>query len=82
MPATASDTNVEKPQQVGEMLEQFLNSPGPAILEAVVDPNTAPMPGKIKMDQALKFAESIARGEPKGLEIVKEALKDKARELI
>jgi pyruvate dehydrogenase (quinone)/pyruvate oxidase len=74
--------HVEKPQQVGDVLDQFLNSPGPAILEAVVDPNTAPLPGKIKMDQALKFAESIARGEPQGLEIVKEAFKDKARELI
>ena len=74
--------HVEKPQLIGNMLDQFLNSPGPAILEAVVDPNTAPMPAKIKMDQALKFAESIARGEPKGLEIVKEAFKDKARELI
>jgi pyruvate dehydrogenase (quinone) len=74
--------HAERPQQVGDMLDQFLNAPGPAILEAVVDPNTAPMPGKITMDQALKFAESIARGEPKGMDIVKEALKDRARELI
>jgi pyruvate dehydrogenase (quinone) len=74
--------HAEKPDQVGDMLDQFLNSPGPAVLEAVVDPNTAPMPGNIKMEQALKFAESIARGEPKGLEIVKEAFKDRARELI
>ena len=74
--------HAEKPNQVGDMLDQFLAAPGPAILEAVVDPNTAPMPGKIKMEQALKFAESIARGEPKGLEIMKEALKDRARELI
>ena len=72
----------EKPTEIGAMLDQFLNSPGPAILEAVVDPNTAPMPGKIKLEQALKFAQSIARGEPKGLDIVKEALKDRARELI
>src|SRR3954447_8644712 len=74
--------HAEKPTEIGTMFDQFLNTPGPAILEAVVDPNTAPMPGKIKMDQALKFAESIARGEPKGLEIMKEALKDRARELI
>jgi pyruvate dehydrogenase (quinone) len=72
----------EKPEEIGSVLDQFLNSPGPAILDAIVDPNTAPMPGKIKVEQALKFAESIARGEPKGLEIVKEAFKDRARELI
>lgn len=74
--------HAEKPDQIGDMFDQFLAAPGPAILEAVVDPNTAPMPGKIKMEQALKFAESIARGEPKGLDIVKEAFKDRARELI
>ncbi len=74
--------HAEKPDQVGGVIEQFLAAPGPAILEAVVDPNTAPMPGKIKMEQALKFAESIARGEPKGLDIVKEAFKDRAREVI
>ncbi|HWR14305.1 MAG TPA: thiamine pyrophosphate-dependent enzyme [Terriglobales bacterium] len=74
--------HAEKPGEIGNTMEQFLASPGPAILEAVVDPNTAPMPGKIKMEQALKFAESIARGEPKGLEIMKEALKDRARQII
>ena len=74
--------HAEKPDQVGDVLDQFLAAPGPAVLEAVVDPNTAPMPGKIKMEQALKFAESIARGEPKGLDIIKEAFKDRARELI
>lgn len=74
--------HAERPDQVGDILDQFLAAPGPAVLEAVVDPNTAPMPAKIKMEQALKFAESIARGEPKGLDIVKEAFKDRARELI
>ncbi|HET9697149.1 MAG TPA: pyruvate oxidase, partial [Terriglobales bacterium] len=66
----------------GNVMEQFLAAPGPAILDAIVDPNTAPMPGKISAEQAFKFAESIARGEPKGLEIVRTALKDRARELI
>jgi pyruvate dehydrogenase (quinone) len=72
----------ERPGEVGSVLDQFLNAPGPAIMEAVVDPNTAPMPGKINTEQALHFAESIARGEPEGLKIVKEAFKDRARELI
>jgi pyruvate dehydrogenase (quinone) len=74
--------HAEKPSEIGDMLDQFLNAPGPAVLEAVVDPNTAPMPGKINAEQALHFAESIARGEPDGLKIMKEALKDRAREMI
>jgi pyruvate dehydrogenase (quinone)/pyruvate oxidase len=72
----------ENPEEIGSAVEQFLAAPGPAILDAIVDPNTAPMPGKITADQAFKFAESIARGEPKGMEIIKRALKDRARELI
>ena len=72
----------DNPNEIGNVMEQFLAAPGPAILDAIVDPNTAPMPGKISAEQAFKFAESIARGEPKGLEIVRTALKDRARELI
>ncbi|MGZ4813849.1 MAG: thiamine pyrophosphate-dependent enzyme, partial [Terriglobales bacterium] len=55
--------HAEKPAEIGGMLEQFLNAPGPAILEAVVDPLTPPLPGKVKADQALHFVESLARGE-------------------
>ncbi len=73
---------LERPQEAGSMMEQFLNAPGPAILEAVVDSNTAPLPGKVKAEQALRFAESIARGEPDARDIIKDAFKDKARELI
>ena len=74
--------HAEKPQEIGGMLDQFLNAPGPAILEAVVDPNTAPLPGKVKAEQALRFAESIARGEKDAVDIIKSAFKDKARELV
>ncbi len=74
--------HAERPDQVGGVIEQFLNAPGPAILEAVVDPNTAPLPGKVQAQQALHFAESLARGEKDAVNIIKDALKDKARELI
>jgi len=74
--------HAEKPQEIGGMMDEFLKAPGPALFEAVVDPNTAPLPGKIKAEQALHFAESIARGEKDPLDIIKEAFKDKARELV
>jgi pyruvate dehydrogenase (quinone) len=74
--------HVERPDEVGSTIDQFLNAPGPAILEAVVDPNTAPLPGKVNAEHALHFAESIARGEKDAVDIIKEAFKDKARELI
>jgi pyruvate dehydrogenase (quinone)/pyruvate oxidase len=74
--------HAEKPQEIGSMLDQFLNAPGPAILEAVVDPNTAPLPGKVNAEQALHFAESLARGNKDAMKIIKDAFKDKVREVI
>jgi pyruvate dehydrogenase (quinone) len=78
----ATGMRLENPNEAGDMLDRFLAAPGPAVLEAVVDPLTAPLPPKIKLNQALKFAESLARGEPNASRIVQEAFKDRARELV
>jgi pyruvate dehydrogenase (quinone)/pyruvate oxidase len=51
-------------------------------VEAVVDPFEPPMPPKITLDQATKFAESLARGEPNRTKIALTVLADKVRELI
>ena len=74
--------HLEKPQEAGDMMERFLNHQGPAVLEAVVDPLTAPMPGKINAEQALHFAESLVRGEPDATDIFVTAMKDRAKQLI
>ncbi len=74
--------SVDDPKNCGDALEQFLNTPGPAILEAVVDPFEPPLPGKIMAKQALKFAESLARGEPNRSEIALTVASDKVRELV
>ncbi len=73
---------IEDPQECGAILDQALADPGPAVIEAVVDPFEPPMPPKIKMDQAKKFAMSLARGEPNREKIALTALSDKVRELI
>ena len=74
--------HLEEPKQAGDMMERFLNHPGPAVLEAVVDPLTAPMPGKIKANQAVRFVESLVRGEPDAEKIFVTAMKDKARQIV
>ncbi len=74
--------HVNDPKHCGHAMEQFLNAPGPAILEAEVDPNEPPLPGKIKADQALHFAESLARGEPNRKKIALTVAADKIRELV
>ncbi len=73
---------VDDPKVCGDAIEEALSSPGPVLVEATVDPLTAPLPGKISADQALKFAESLARGEKEPLRTMTEALADKARELV
>jgi pyruvate dehydrogenase (quinone) len=74
--------SVEDPADCGHAVEEFLNAPGPAVLQAVVDPFEPPMPAKVKAEQALHFAESLARGEPNRKKIALTTVSDEVRELI
>jgi pyruvate dehydrogenase (quinone)/pyruvate oxidase len=56
--------------------------PGPVLIEAVVDPFTAMLPAKITADQAIKFAESLAKGEPNRIKIALTAAKDTVRQIV
>ena len=78
----ATGLTINEPGTCGDILEQALNTPGPALVEAVVDPFEPPLPGKIKPAQAVRFAESLARGEPKRMQIATTILKDKVKELV
>jgi len=73
---------VEDPKKVREVLREAFAQPGPALVEAVVDPSEPPMPGKIKMTQALHFAESLARGQKDRWDIIKTVIEDKVREVV
>lgn len=73
---------IEDPMDCGRILDRALMTPGPVIVEAIVDPLTPPTPAKITLDQAKKFAESLARGEPNRSKIAWTVLSDKVRELV
>lgn len=78
-----SGFTIEDPKRCGDILDEAFKVDGPVIIEAVVDPLTAPMPGKIKAEQALKFAEALARGEPNRGKIAWENMvEDRVRELV
>jgi len=64
------------------VLAEAFALPGPALIEAVVDPNEPPMPGQITTRQALNFAKAILRGEKDAMAIVKDVVADKVREVI
>jgi len=74
--------SVENPDECGRTIQEFLNAPGPAILQAQVDPLEPPLPPKVTAEQALHFAESLARGEPDRGKIAMIAFADKIRELV
>jgi pyruvate dehydrogenase (quinone) len=73
---------LDKAEEAESILRQALNYPGPALVEAVVDPNEPPMPGKISTEQAVHFAEALARGDKHAGKIIETVFKDKVREVI
>jgi pyruvate dehydrogenase (quinone) len=74
---------IDDPKRCGSILDEGLKVDGPVLIEAVVDPLTAPMPAKIKAEQAAKFAESLLRGEPNRGKIAWENMvEDRVRELV
>ncbi len=73
---------IEDPKTCGRTLDEALAVPGPALVEAVVDPFEPPMPGKISLDQAAMFARSLVRGEPNRAQIALTAVSNKVRELV
>ncbi|HEY2378732.1 MAG TPA: thiamine pyrophosphate-dependent enzyme [Gemmatimonadaceae bacterium] len=77
----AGGFTIEKPKEAASVLREALEYAGPAVVQAVVDPNEPPFPGKISTKQALHFAEALARGERKRWDIIKTVLEDKVREV-
>jgi pyruvate dehydrogenase (quinone) len=78
----AAGFTIERPDEAEPVLRKALAHRGPAVIQAVVDPNEPPMPGKVNTEQALKFAEALARGQKDAWGIIKTVLEDKVREVV
>jgi pyruvate dehydrogenase (quinone)/pyruvate oxidase len=79
----ATGYRIDDPKQCGSILDRALSRPtGPVVIEAVVDPFEAPMPAKVTIEQAAKFAKSLVRGEPNRDKIVATQISDRVRELV
>lgn len=78
----ASAVTIEDPEQCGPLLDRALSTPGPVVIEAVIDPFVPPMPPKITVEQATQFAKSLLKGEPNREQIAWTVLRDKVREMI
>jgi pyruvate dehydrogenase (quinone)/pyruvate oxidase len=73
---------IEDPNDCGEILERALHTPGPVVIEAIVDPNEPPMPAKVTAKQAAHFAESLAKGTPDRRKLIETLVGNKVRELL
>jgi len=82
MSCGAAGFTIEHAEDAEETLRRALTHDGPAVVQAVVDPNEPPMPGNVSTDQFLKFSEALLRGQKDGWAILKTVLKDKVREVV
>ena len=78
----AAGYTVSDPDKVPEILRHAFSHPGPALVEAVVDANEPPLPGKITTDQAWQFAKALARGQKDRWDIIKTVVENKIREVV
>jgi pyruvate dehydrogenase (quinone) len=73
---------VDDPVRCAEVLQAALMHPGPALVEAIVDPDEPPMPPNATLKQVAHLAESLARGTPARGKIALTIASDIVREII
>ena len=73
---------IDRPEDAERILRQALSHHGPTVVQAVVDPNEPPMPGKVTTEQAYKFAKSLVRGQKDAAKILKTVAEDQVREVV
>ncbi len=78
----AGGFTIERPQDAEATLAAALAYPGPAVVQAVVDPDEPPVPGKVTTKQAMNLAKALARGEKDRWRIVRTVARDRVREVV
>ncbi|WP_249789700.1 thiamine pyrophosphate-dependent enzyme [Bradyrhizobium hereditatis] len=73
--------SVDDPTRCGAVLRQAMNTRGPVLVEAIVDPHEPPMPPKATLKQVAHLAESLARGTPASGRIALTVVSDVVREI-
>ncbi len=73
---------IEDPADCAATLDRAFATPGPVVVDALVDTNEPPMPPKVTARQAAHLAEALAKGTADGHKIIETIFKDKVRELV
>ncbi|HEU5430320.1 MAG TPA: thiamine pyrophosphate-dependent enzyme [Thermomicrobiales bacterium] len=82
----AAGFTIERPDECEAVLREALATPGPAVVQAAVDPNEPPMPGKLTTEQAKNLTAALLKGDRDRVEIVKtiaeDFIKNRVREVV
>jgi len=78
----AKGYTIADPAECPAILKEALETPGPVVIEAVVDPHDPPLPPRVTAKQALHFAESLARGTPNAGKVALTIASDTVRQMI
>src|SRR5262249_19900771 len=78
----AAGYTLEKPEEAEAVLRKALAHPGPAVVDAIVDPTEPPLPGHGTTNQAWNFAKALARGQEDRWDILKTVAQNTVREVI
>lgn len=78
----ATGIHVEDPADCAEVVARALETPGPVVVEATVDPFEPNMPPRVTTEQASNMAQALARGEPYRQEIIATITANRVREMI
>jgi pyruvate dehydrogenase (quinone)/pyruvate oxidase len=73
---------IDDPARCGEQLREALATPGPCLIEAVVDPYEPPFPPSIELKQAVNMGKALAKGTPHAMKTALTLASDTVRELV
>jgi len=66
---------IERPAEVGKLLDLALSADRPCLIEAVVDPEFPMMPPHVTLKEATSYVKAVLKGDPNAGEMIKDTLK-------
>jgi pyruvate dehydrogenase (quinone) len=73
---------IETPDAIDPAWEEAFSADKPFVLEAVVDPETPPLPPHITLEQAKSFLSALRGGDPNARAMIRESFKQKMLEFL
>jgi len=73
---------IDDPARCADQLREALTTPGPCLIEAVVDPYEPPFPPSIELKQAMNMGKALAKGTPHAMKTALTLASDTVRELV